>query len=150
VLKHNTLPWNWLSLSEYMVISIDEVKTHLYLPWEWGGLTRNDSITCAQIMSNLHLPWQLSNLAHKNDMCAYMLAITDPIDTLLEDIKSHILWEHISCMPTTTVDIIREYPDLPWNWRGLSHNKNMTFEFIESIIEGPWDWKAMSRNSFKK
>ena len=40
--------------------------------------------------------------------------------------------------PNITMDIIKNNPDLPWDWRGISRNPNLT---IDMILDNPdKDW----------
>ena len=41
---------------------------------------------------------------------------------------------------------VKEHPNLPWSWQGLSRNPNLTMKFVEHHLNLPWDWSKMSYN----
>ena len=41
---------------------------------------------------------------------------------------------------------ITQHPEHPWNWSGISQNKNLTINYVERHPELPWDWYWISRN----
>ena len=50
----------------------------------------------------------------------------------------------MSSNPALTIDMVLAYPDLPWDWSGVSKNMN-----INNILDHPelkWDWKYVSLN----
>ena len=38
------------------------------------------------------------------------------------------------------MEMIKENPDKPWNWNGISNNPNITMEMIKENPDKPWDW----------
>jgi len=46
--------------------------------------------------------------------------------------------------------IVRENPDKPWNWGGLSWNPNITWRTVKENIDKPWNWNFLSENKFDR
>ena len=46
----------------------------------------------------------------------------------------------------TRWDTIQNNPERPWNWDGISYNKNITWEIIQANPERPWNWGNISFN----
>jgi hypothetical protein len=44
------------------------------------------------------------------------------------------------------MEIIKENPDKPWNWHGISMNPNLTMEFIKENSDKLWSWYYISSN----
>ena len=42
--------------------------------------------------------------------------------------------------------LLEKYPDKPWDWSGLSCNKNITMSDVLNNPDKPWDWSRLSRN----
>ena len=55
-------------------------------------------------------------------------------------------WANLSRNPSITCEFIKEYINLPWNWDYLSENHSLTCEFIIEFIDKPWDWYFLSYN----
>lgn len=32
------------------------------------------------------------------------------------------------------MNLIKNFPELPWNWKSLCYVKNLTYEFVEDIL----------------
>jgi hypothetical protein len=45
-----------------------------------------------------------------------------------------------------TWEIVKDNPDLPWDWDGLSGNPNITWEIVKSNLDKPWSWVGLSWN----
>ena len=43
-------------------------------------------------------------------------------------------------------DFVKQNPDKPWNWHGISRNPNVTWEIIQANPDKPWHWSEISRN----
>ena len=41
-------------------------------------------------------------------------------------------------------DIIKNNPEKPWNWYGITCNPNITWDIIQNNLEKPWDWYYLS------
>jgi hypothetical protein len=42
--------------------------------------------------------------------------------------------------------LLHLYPNIPWDWSGLSYNPNITMQFVLDHQDKPWDWWGLSRN----
>ena len=40
---------------------------------------------------------------------------------------------------------VLDNPDRPWDWNGLSRNKNITMKDVLDNLDRPWDWYRISR-----
>jgi len=57
-----------------------------------------------------------------------------------------VLSFNLSANPNITWNIVRENPDIPWDWDGLSKNPNITWEIVRDNPDKHWDWNYISRN----
>ena len=48
------------------------------------------------------------------------------------------------------MDIIRDNPEKPWDWIGISRNPNLTWETIRENPDKTWSWYGISNNKFDK
>ena len=55
-------------------------------------------------------------------------------------------WEGLSRNRNITIDFIKKNIYRPWNWYQLSKNPNVTVDFVKENIDKPWDWCWMSYN----
>jgi hypothetical protein len=44
------------------------------------------------------------------------------------------------------LDIVKDNPDKPWDWFGLSMNPSMTWDIVVSNPNKPWNWDRLSAN----
>ena len=47
------------------------------------------------------------------------------------------------------MEYVKNNPDKPWTWYGLSRNPNITMEDVKDNPDKPWDWEGLSYNKFK-
>jgi hypothetical protein len=48
-----------------------------------------------------------------------------------------------------TFEIVKKYPDKPWNWDYLSCNPNITMDIVETYPDKPWNWACLSEHLFE-
>lgn len=71
----------------------------------------------------------------------YQKFIREVLPSLKNIIPESTLWDVLSIHQHTTMDIIDNYPDNPWDWgeSGISSNPSLTIEMIEKYPDKPWD-----------
>ena len=55
-------------------------------------------------------------------------------------------WFGLSRNPNIMWKIVRDNPEKPWNWFFLSKNPNITWEIVRDNPEKPWSWVGLSKN----
>ena len=53
-------------------------------------------------------------------------------------------WSGISYNPNLTMDTIKENPDKSWNWSYISYNPNITMDIIKEPVKKPWLFKIIN------
>jgi hypothetical protein len=46
--------------------------------------------------------------------------------------------------PNITFDIVKENPNMPWDWTYLSMNSNITWDIVKYNMDIIWDWSVIS------
>jgi hypothetical protein len=63
-------------------------------------------------------------------------------------------WNWLSANPNITWEIVKDNPDKPWDWCGLSYNlsenSNISWKIVEANPDKPWNWEYLSKNPFTK
>jgi len=52
----------------------------------------------------------------------------------------------MSSNPNISIEFIKEYLYLDWNWRELSKHRNITLDIIDNNPRLPWDWFFVCQN----
>jgi len=60
------------------------------------------------------------------------------------------IWNGISSNPNITIDIIKANPYKCWDWYTISYKSDMTMDIIKANPDIPWDWCGIARNTFQK
>jgi hypothetical protein len=69
------------------------------------------------------------------------------IEIIRNNPNVHWDWEEISKNPAITMDDVENNLDLPWEcWEGLSLNPNLTMEFVMKHFNSDWDEFAIQEN----
>ena len=104
VKTHPTQKWDYKLLSENPIITWDIVKQNIYNKWDFFFLCKNPSVTWEDFK-------EITDFCSKNEnMCYY-------------EFFDYV--QYFSLNPNLTWNIIRENPDLDWNFENISMN-NMT------------------------
>ena len=48
------------------------------------------------------------------------------------------------------MEIIKDNPENPWHWSGISYNPNLNWDIIRANPDKPWHWRGISSNPFTK
>lgn len=61
---------------------------------------------------------------------------------LLRSIKGHpIDFTYLSDHPDLTLEVIKEFPNAPWDWESIQNHDNMCLEWLS--MEAPWDYVTL-------
>lgn len=60
--------------------------------------------------------------------------------------KDKVHWECISSHDFVTIETIKKYPNLPWCYRGISHNKNINMKYVLENLDKDWNFSNLSHN----
>jgi len=47
-------------------------------------------------------------------------------------------------------NLVKKYPNKPWDCYFLSQNPNITWEIVSQNLDKKWNWEGLSRNYFTK
>jgi hypothetical protein len=150
----DTLPWHWRGvfrnreMNEKFIFKYGErIMSHdiSFIFYDLSNMKNYDgfyNISLDFIMKNKDLPWCWSRVFQRSDV---------DIDFILENIEFINneycdCWWALSSNENITLDIIKKYYYLNWDWEGLSYNPNLTINFIEKNIDKPWNWHNISAN----
>jgi hypothetical protein len=68
----------------------------------------------------------------------------------MEDIETFFenpsFFEYMSSSNMLTIDMLKKYPDSPWNWDRVSRNGKITYEDMKNNSNLKWNWKLCSVN----
>ena len=76
------------------------------------------------------------------------------MDFVLRNLDKPLDFKYISCHKNITWEHVKQYPNIPWNYRYLSQNPNIT---LDIALENPeardssgktWRWKLFLKNDF--
>ena len=54
-------------------------------------------------------------------------------------------WSGLSCNKNITMKDVLDDPDRPWDWNSLSYNENITMNDVLDNPDKPWDWYNLSK-----
>lgn len=139
VIAYPHLNWNWISLTVYSDISVNEMILHPEFPW-----------ACDQLM--------FTSIGREEILYLRAFLSRIPVD-VWNDVSSHVTWSVVKKNldlpwvldriqydePLTKDDfnIIKMYPR-SWNWTRLS--EHMDVQVILDNPEYPWDQSALTKN----
>lgn len=126
--------WDWAEISVNSIITIDIIKLYPEMPWDWLHLSSRMDIEF--ILDNLDKQWDF-----------WVLSIRTNIYIILDNLDLPWYWDRISYNDSVTMEIIELYPELNWNYFGLSRNPKITLEFIKKHID-KIDFGELSKNHF--
>lgn len=69
------------------------------------------------------------------------------INLLFERATINNKWNILSSSPLISLNIIKKYPDKPWDYANIGKRPDLTLDFIENNIDKKWDWKILSSNN---
>jgi hypothetical protein len=67
----------------------------------------------------------------------------EDIETLFENPS---FFKYMSSSNMLTIDILKKYPDSPWDWDLVSRNGKITYEDMKNNSKLKWNWKVCSLN----
>jgi hypothetical protein len=62
ILKHQTMPWNWVVLSHHKNITMDMISKNRNLPWDFEHISRNPNLNMDFIVDNMNEWWDVSKI----------------------------------------------------------------------------------------
>lgn len=138
--------WNWELLSAHPVITLDFVKSFSY-QWSWSELSTNPNMTSDIIINNITLPWHWDVVKFDEPLLeAFIKTYTLPKEREYGLPRASVEWFNASINPSI-MKFIEKHIDAPWNYVGLSANKNLTPAFIKKHLDKPWNWGSILQNS---
>jgi hypothetical protein len=71
------------------------------------------------------------------------------LDDISTNIDSPASLSNLSSNKNITLQLVRDNPQLPWNWFWLSLNCVWTFDDVFNNLDLPWNWTYLSHNRFE-
>ena len=106
--------------------------------WDYTQLMKNPNLELNLVLEHLDKPWDMNELS-------YLIKDDDTFKdfNIIEDNVS-LPWDFIiiSQHKNVTVDILRQYSKIPWNYYSLT--RDIDFDLIIENIDLPWDFKYLS------
>lgn len=134
--------WEWFKLSQYNPhINIQIIKKYVNY-WNWGALSRNFYITQEIINTFIDKPWDWTVIiSNTNSVC--ILKYTSRYEIDINSFINNICWKSLSQNPHLDFNLVKKYPDKPWDWAYLSNHKNLSINFILKNINLNWNWQVI-------
>jgi hypothetical protein len=150
------MDWNLADLTVHKAVTIEFILAHPEIKWDKLSIPSNpnineyynkhDHVDLDVDPCELSMHLDLKHLLKHNINLDYSLLSCNRTltwDYVLQKLNMPWNWYTLS-LKHATPEILNAYPDLPWEWRYLSCNKNLTIEFIAKNINKPWDWTELS------
>lgn len=167
--------WRWYSLSQYMRVTIEDVKARPELPWDFKALSSNRHIPFADMRATPDLPWDVKGMSENPSLTmsnvrecpdwdwdwyelSSVLAFTIDDLVTLQAKKAALSFHALSLrvceklfkeknpILVTLADVL-SHPTLPWEWDTISEYAPLTIQTILEHPDIPWVWKNLSRNT---
>lgn len=107
----------------------------------WWALSKNPNITMNHIQDNPNLPWEMIALIENANLT---------MDFVLRHYKEYTTiysWYTISQNDGITMQDIKSHPNLPWEYSGISANRNLRLHHVISDLDRDWCWMNISKNN---
>ena len=153
---HPTKPWSWDELCRAPQFQLDWLEDEImeYSIWSPYLVSTHPNCTWDEILHHSMIK-QWMDRSETNTRLVYLGLVNNPsiswdgIQSILQSgyiSRRELPWRQISASKEITWDIVREYPEYPWNWYGLSENPNITEEIIDEFYTKPWVWETLGQN----
>lgn len=160
------LPWSIQGLSLNPNTTLAVVRDNPGINWDFSCLSRNPNITLDQIIDNPDLPWKYSFLSNPNltveklrekrDVIKERFNVTfESMEEIVErreqridisvEISAEVYAEMRLLSSSTTIERVKENPDLEWDWWQLSANRSITWIDIVENQHLPWNYHGLSQ-----
>jgi hypothetical protein len=134
-------PWYWTLVTDESELTMEIIEKHIDKPWNWDQVGMDCEINEEFIMRHIHKPgcpdWF---------MYSPYLSLKLTIKYFKPDEYLHVAI--LSERSGVICELLEIYPNVHWNWSGISQNLSITMDYIEKHINKPWDWKYICRHSF--
>lgn len=161
--KYPGKPWDWSEISRHKNLNMDIIEKYPNKPWNWHQIFYNSNFTLdilTKIPSDISNELQVSGVFYCGnysiDKFLEYLALIDDVDPENKKPCRRKL-NCISYDPQITMDIVKRFPNKPWNWDEIIDNPNFTIDLLDEIppiaennpYGKPWNWKKIIINCNK-
>lgn len=165
VKKYKNKNWSWHDLSN--ITTLEFLKENIEEHWNWDEIAKNPNITMEFIEENINIPWDWNNVVkNKNFDFNFLLRSRDLIwdwgwnwDIITEcacQKNRKFIFEHLKTfpwnyrivnknIPDIDFKIIKQNPDLDWDYTILSKHKNLNLSFVKKCHKLNWDWYYLTK-----
>jgi len=153
------LPWNYQSLSLFPHLSLFFIERHIHEKWDFDMLSLHPNIDFSLVKNHPELPWNYDIFCkhghglsihlynnHPDFPWSKIYLVCNPC-IRWKDVKNSDLFAYASYFsenPNITLDIIKEHPEIKWNWGRISRTILLTEEML--LEEWPWNFYWLSSN----
>lgn len=167
VLGHMDAPWSWRAISANpAVYTLADVEMHPYLPWDWTEVSRTIHLPFYFVQRNIGYGWDWEHISLRVQHASYVLLNPDypwnyrtmsynynfgqgDLVQFFENPyfnTNKFIWSCVSLNPNVTLNLVRRFMHLPWNWKRLSSNYGVK---MADILKFPdlfdkWHWNRLS------
>ncbi len=146
--KYPDLPWRYNDLSRNPNISLKYIKNNPDEEWNWKYISKK--VTYKEFIDNPDLPWDYLELSNNTNIPLEYIKdkLSDKLNLILyfdrnDNLLKNYGWFNIS--KRVTNEEFENNPDLPWDYTGLSYNKNIPLDYIKNNLDKIWNWKYISQ-----
>jgi hypothetical protein len=136
--SHPELPWDFNQMTENPNITWEIIKNNPDRDWDWNYLLRTPYITLEHIFGNTGIKWNYLEVSKYFSLSYQQILFVNDQISKQYNFEKLILWQNLSLK--TEWEIIKDNPDLPWNWDFVSQNSNITWEIVLSNRDQKWNY----------
>jgi len=140
ILEHYKKSLNWYFISMNGNVTFDTIlnnqlfPNHGPIPWDWTAISMNPNMTMDIVKQHPFRPWNLDAIDRNTS-----IVMNKPVEIKMVESKHRKL----------TPKMIEKAPNTPWGLTDICSNPNLTMDLIRRFPEKPWDWDRISLLTFE-
>jgi hypothetical protein len=164
IAKNPDEAWVWECIVAHQNLTLDdlvklknqipELRSRIATYTENSCICENPNMTM-EMAKNKFYPFFDNDVDENDAFQNYSCHIFHNKHVTLDDIKIELnakrkmccnCAKHFSSSSNITYEIVKNNPDIPWCWRGISMNPNITMDIIEDNPNEKWEWNHFDDN----
>lgn len=142
--------FNHAWLSGHLFVNLETIKENSNVKWDFNILMKNESIPIEKLINFI-----LENKVNNDVLSSYYIYDRNDVNfemwkTLAEIQKSknsNSFIPSFSYNPNLTFEIVKNNPEIEWNWNVISKHKNITWDIIKNNYDDyNWDLNSVLSN----
>jgi hypothetical protein len=164
-------PWNMDELSRNPAISIDSILKYKNIAWSKHYFILHPQIN-VEYLTQLETVFNVENQLHNSRKFKFLTDITTieipndqwndiwhnfisknkhiTIDFIYANLDKNWDWQNVMKYIDITPELMRDYPNIPWNFNTMSFAKSISFSIIANNLDKDWNWQELSHKFFEK